>query len=289
MASDRKFSCLAPLPAAGLRRGVPAPGPLEVTASQNGWRVLQRSECVTIAVPGGELAVHPKLAVIFTDLATQWHTRVSRLLWPGCWGHAVRPIKGSQSYSNHSSGTAVDFSAPELPQGVAARILLTAGELSTVAELEARYAPVLEWGGRWSGKSVDSMHWEVAKGVTVEQVDALTARLGGVSADPPAAPPAPAPAPAATPAGWTGPDMIGTGLSLRGDEGCNGRRVALLQSFWRTRYPAYAKHLAADGWWGPQTSAACREFALRSGIRTADGRNVGPQLARKLYLAGFRG
>jgi hypothetical protein len=30
------------------------------------------------------------------------------------------------------------------------------------------------------------------------------------------------------------------------------------------------------------------EFARRSAIRDADGRNVGPRLARKLYIAGFR-
>jgi hypothetical protein len=91
------------------------------------------------------------------------------------------------------------------------------------------------------------------------------------------------------PTGWTGLDLTGAGLALRGEQGHHGPRVAALQRFWRTRYPAYAKALAIDGWWGPATTAVCYQFARRSGIRSADGRNIGPQLARQLYLAGFRG
>jgi hypothetical protein len=104
----------------------------------------------------------------------------------------------------------------------------------------------------------------------------------------PPSPTVPPPSPPA-PTGWVGPDLTGAGLSLRGDQGNNGRRVAALQQFWRTRYSLYAKGLAVDGWWGPATTAACYQFARRSGIRSADGRNIGPQVARQLYLAGFRG
>lgn len=102
------------------------------------------------------------------------------------------------------------------------------------------------------------------------------------------APPTPRPTPPPGP-GWTGPDLRGTGLALRGEQGANGPRVQRLQAFWRTTYPLYAKALEVDGWWGPRTTAVCREFAQRTGIRSADGRNIGEQVARKLYLAGFRG
>lgn len=89
--------------------------------------------------------------------------------------------------------------------------------------------------------------------------------------------------------GWTGPDLRGQGLLLRGEQGANGVRVARLQLFMRLTYPLYAKGLADDGWWGPKTSSVLRQFAQRTGIRSADGLNIGPQVARKLYLAGFRG
>jgi hypothetical protein len=97
--------------------------------------------------------------------------------------------------------------------------------------------------------------------------------------------PAPAPAPATPAAG----DLRGRAFDLRGEQGATGPRVRGLQQFLVRVYPRYARGLAQDGVWGPQTSAVVREFAQRSGIRSADGLNIGPQLARRLYLVGFRG
>jgi hypothetical protein len=94
--------------------------------------------------------------------------------------------------------------------------------------------------------------------------------------------------PVPVPVGWTGPDLTGAGASLRGEKGCNGRRVAALQNGLRGKFPLYAKHLAGDGWWGDQTTGVLREFARRSGIASADGLNIGPQIAAKLVGAGIR-
>lgn len=107
--------------------------------------------------------------------------------------------------------------------------------------------------------------------------------------------PTPAPAPPSPPpagGGWPGPDAIGRGPSFRADDGTagaqsNGPRVAELQSFLRRYAPAYAGHLAVDGWYGPQTGGVVREFAQRSRITAADGRNVGPQIALALWRVGF--
>jgi hypothetical protein len=112
----------------------------------------------------------------------------------------------------------------------------------------------------------------------------------GIFTDTPAAPPAP-PAKRPTPArpsssGWDGPDLRGTGLNLRGEQGNNGPRVRAWQQFLNRAYPAYAD-LEVDGHWGPATSRVNREFAHRSGIRSADGRNIGPQLARAYHRAGL--
>jgi hypothetical protein len=249
-------------------------------ASANGWRVLGRAECATITVPGGTLQVHPKTAPIFADLAARFHAEVEPLVWPGCWGYALRPIKGTDTYSNHSSGTAVDLNAPAHPQGVPAARTFSRAQLAAVRALVARYHGVITWGGEWKAPTVDGMHFEITEGASVAEVDALAASLGG------APPPAPAPAPAA-PAGFTGPDLTGRGTGLRGDVGNNGPRVAALQAFLRDRYPLYAKGLASDGWWGPATTAVIAEFGHRSGIPSADGRNVGPKLAAALYAAGF--
>jgi hypothetical protein len=260
-----------------------------VTASANGWRVITRDECTDVEIPGGEFPIHPEFAWLAQDCAILWHETVEPLVWPGQWGWAPpRPIRGGTVTSNHGSGTAWDLGAPLHPRGVPIARTFTPAQLAAIERLEARYFGVLRWGGRWTGPDVDGMHWEGAPGVTVEAVRSLTASLAG--APPAVTPPAPAPAPApAAPTSWTGPDLRGSGFDLRGLQGNNGPRVAGLQHFWRTRYGLYAKHLATDGWWGDQTTAVCRQFAHRSGIRSADGRNIGPQLARQLYLAGFRG
>jgi hypothetical protein len=275
-----------------------------VAASVNGWRVLTRSECHNVEVPGGVLPIHPELAWLAWDCAWLWHETVEPLdtqPQKDDWGWAApRPIRGGTVTTNHSSGTAWDLNATLHPRGVPIARTFRPEQLEAVANMEARYFGVLRWGGRWTGKDVDGMHWEVAPGVTVEAVRDLTASLQAQE-DAPAptpAPPAPTPAPPPPPApsgpGWTGPDLTGTGLGLRGDHGNNGRRVEALQGWLRRTFPAYRHDLGGqligvDGWWGDQTTAWVRSFALRSNIRTADGRNIGPQIARRLYLSGFRG
>lgn len=141
----------------------------------------------------------------------------------------------------------------------------------------------------YTGPNPHTLHGHVS--VSVDPVRFDDRRPWGVWAPGPQIfpdPPGSSAGPAAGP-GWTGPDLTGSGFGLRGDVGNNGPRVAALQAFWRDRYSLYARHLAVDGWWGPATSEVCRQFAQRSGIRAADGRNIGPQIARKLHLAGFRG
>lgn len=267
-----------------------------MAASVNGWRVLTRKECTDIQVPGGAIPVHPEFAWLFWDLANSWHETVEHLVWPGCWGWAEpRPIRGGTVMTNHASGTAVDLCAPLHPRGVPVKRTFTAAQLEAVSRLEARYFGVLRWGGRWTGDEVDGMHWEGIPGVAVEAVENLTRILrdgGPAPAPPPPPPPAPAPAPPGP--GWSGPDLTGSALALRGDAGANGPRVRALQAWLGRTFPAYRHALggtviAADGWWGDQTCAWLREFGRRSSVPSADGRNIGPQLSRRLYLAGFRG
>jgi hypothetical protein len=148
----------------------------------------------------------------------------------------------------------------------------------------ARYHGVITWGGEWKAPTVDGMHFEITDGASVPR--------STPSPPPSARHPRARAGPRARPCragagGFTGPDLTGRGTGLRGDVGNNGPRVAALQAFLRDRYPLYAKSLAADGWWGPATTAAIAEFGHRSNIPSADGRNIGPKLAAALYAAGF--
>lgn len=262
-----------------------------MTATVNGWRVITRAECRVIDVPGGQVPVHPALAVIFTDVLTQVHQHVEPLVFPGTWGWSEpRPVRGKTggTPTNHASGTAVDASATKHPQGVPVGKTFTPDQLEEIrGVILPRYHGLITWGGDWRGADVDGMHWELTNGATPAQVGALEATLLSM----PVGPPDPAPAPPA-PAGWTGPDLRGSGINLRGEAGNNGPRVQALQSWLLVNFPAYARDgLApegADGWWGPHLTAVLREYAARSGVRGALGDNVGPQIARRLYLSGAR-
>jgi hypothetical protein len=103
----------------------------------------------------------------------------------------------------------------------------------------------------------------------------------------PTAPPPPGPAPRPR---WSGPDLTGTGPGLRGQQGDSGPRVQAWQGWLSATYPAYRHRLgvlAADGDWGPITTAWNREFGQRSGIPSADGTNIGPKLAAAYHRAGL--
>lgn len=253
-----------------------------MTATANGWRVLTRDQCATIDVPGGSLPVHPALAPIFLDLATRYHATVEPLEWPGCWGWADRPIRGSTVRSNHASGTAIDLNAPRHPQGTAALRNYTRPQIAAVGALLQRYHGLIVWGGTWSLPDTDGMHFELADGVSFEEVAALAATL---AQHPSPTPPAPPGRP-----GWAGPDLTGTGPALRGQAGDSGPRVQAWQAWLADNYPAY-RHtcgdLIADGEWGPVTTRWNQEFGHRSAIPSADGANIGPKLAAAYHRAGL--
>lgn len=81
------------------------------------------------------------------------------------------------------------------------------------------------------------------------------------------------------------------GPAFRLDEGDVGPAVHALASWFNRWYPAYSKidldPVPAKQRYGPQTRAVVREFAHRSGIPEADGKNVGPKIAAALAAAGF--
>lgn len=170
-----------------------------------------------------------------------------------------------------------------------ARVLAHAGKLPQLAYIifAGRItAPDFSHWREYDGENphVTHSHWEV--GHEPERADDARPWNVWTAPRPATARPAPTTPRNAPPAPTTDRrDLRGSGLDLRGEEGARGPRVAALQGWLSRTFPAYARGLAADGVWGPRTSAVVREFARRCGI-TADGRNIGPQLARR--LAGYR-
>lgn len=132
--------------------------------SQNGWPIVPRSAVDeaplirNIKVPNGVLK--GDVAIIFRWLAGEYDRRVEPLKAGTCWGWFVKVIEGSTVASNHGSGTAVDFNAPQNPMGSGTtKKSMTAAQIATCHAIERESDNVLRWGGDFSRN--DPMHWEI--------------------------------------------------------------------------------------------------------------------------------
>lgn len=130
--------------------------------SQNGWPVVDQSAVVERVIGGARIVngwLKGDVDVIFTDLAVWLDRDIEASITPGCWGHHVKKIEGSSSYSNHSSGTAFDYNAPNHPMG--SRNTYPAAKRDKIrARLKGRYAGVIRWGGDYTNRP-DDMHFEI--------------------------------------------------------------------------------------------------------------------------------
>lgn len=132
--------------------------------SQNDWPVVQQSAVVERTIGGAPIVngwLRGDVDVVFTDLATWLDREVERSITPGCWGHNIRKIEDSDDYSNHSSGTAFDYNAPNHPMGK--RNTYSAANRAKIRERLKRYDGVVRWGGDYSGRP-DDMHFEINAG-----------------------------------------------------------------------------------------------------------------------------
>lgn len=104
----------------------------------------------------------------------------------------------------------------------------------------------------------------------------------------PPAPPVPAPPASKLPTSL----LPAPGLVVpewRANRGDRSVHVENLQRWGNGRYPLYCAIPDPDPTYGPLTVEFVRQFAHRSGIVEADGRNIGPRIAAALAVAGFRG
>jgi hypothetical protein len=131
--------------------------------SQNGWPVIDRDDLAPLVVRGVSVApgVRRSLLPLFADLAE----RLADIEPPAegwCWGWAFRPIRGQTSgFSNHASGTAIDWNAPKHPRGDTRHAGWSAGQVTAIHRLLTRYDGVVRWGGDYRLPPFDAMHFEV--------------------------------------------------------------------------------------------------------------------------------
>jgi hypothetical protein len=149
-----------------------------MATSLNGWPVLVAGDrrLKTITVPGTHvrLTVRDVCAPVFSALAADYN----RLIEPLALGdhddagYAYRQARAADGWSNHSSATAIDLNwTGHGAQRLANRRWWQLTKPRTgVAVLQKRY-PILTWGGTWSPKNWDPMHWEIKRGVTPKMVE----------------------------------------------------------------------------------------------------------------------
>lgn len=131
--------------------------------SQNGWDIVGVGQLDKSPISGTNIIPVP--GVLRGDVATilhwvgeQFNKRVETLYNPGCWGwNASTPIPGTSIYSNHSSGTAVDFNAPSFPWKTRT---MTPAQRQACRDIVAQTGGVVVWGGDFP-TFVDEMHFEI--------------------------------------------------------------------------------------------------------------------------------
>ena len=212
-----------------------------MSTSENGWAASPDRAAIEIcalsvndaAFPGGVRG--GDVAKLLGHVARQFHDRVEPLDARGCWGYYYRPIRGSQIISNHASGTALDFNAPQHPQGK--RGTFSAEQVAEIRKILDETGGAVVWGGDWDDNSVDEMHFEIGgDAATVARAASAVKTSAGSSSTP------------------QRPTL---------HQGSRGQDVSYLQDLLNRMFPAYS-HLAVDGIYGPATAAVVREFQQRS-------------------------
>lgn len=124
--------------------------------------------------PGG---VHRRVHPIMASLVAEYFDRVAGPNPPYAWGHAYRKISGSDSWSNHAWGLAVDIRNDLFPQFTDN---MTAAQKRDSRDIAARHG--CRWGGDYSAGNLDQMHFEYMG--TPGEADDLARRLESQESEP---------------------------------------------------------------------------------------------------------
>jgi D-alanyl-D-alanine carboxypeptidase len=160
-----------------------------VVNSQNGWPANRRDLVSSRVVPGSAVKLTVRngpagdllleVASLFDQLVQDIDGGVA-----DDWGYAERPIRGSETISNHASGTAVDLNATRWALGSNPSVNLNPAQIDTVHRIVAATGGVVRWGGDYTGRK-DPMHFEINDGRSeadcARALDQLRAAFGSSS------------------------------------------------------------------------------------------------------------
>jgi D-alanyl-D-alanine carboxypeptidase len=156
-----------------------------MTTSQNGWPASESKSAIGIeaftpngvsfpnGVKGGDVAT------VLGWVAHQFHNTVEQLHAGWCWGYYYKQIQGSSTLSNHASGTAIDFNAPNHPMGRSGTFNRT--QVEAIRRILNTCEGTVRWGGDYSSRK-DEMHFEIVGNAA--SVKRVAAKLRGTQAAP---------------------------------------------------------------------------------------------------------
>jgi len=169
--------------------------------SINGWPVIKSASSKKLkrapipGCPNRSLTCQVDVLPLFLALAADYHRTIAPLdqgQWDE-WSYNYRPARGSSSWSNHASGTAIDLnSAAEGALGTASASWWRSARRNIRAWRIRRRYEIVNWGGwaeyaddphtpereGWEAAWSDPMHWELKAGTTVADVQRIIAKLG---------------------------------------------------------------------------------------------------------------
>jgi hypothetical protein len=132
---------------------------IKISQSQNGYSVVSLDDCRLYRAGGIAIPLRDDACgFVLAEFARRFHKRVERLGPTETFGYSYREIAGTDVFSNHASGTALDLNSAQHPQGK--RNTFTTTELANLRALLDEFDDVLRWGGDYNS-TVDEMHVEV--------------------------------------------------------------------------------------------------------------------------------
>ncbi|AXC33281.1 lysin A [Mycobacterium phage Bluefalcon] len=225
--------------------------------SENGWRMCNRDECVTVSGPYMNTAPLRRgpAEKLLGEFVRRYHQVCAPVVSP-VWGWSETNDVGN---SNHLSGTAVDVNAPQWPWGLRK---MPADLVARINVLLDQFEGAIYWGRNWNRP--DEMHFQLNWREGDAKYDRIIAKFSGGSV--PVTPHVP------------NLPTDDSELLMRGS--ANVEQTRILQAGLKKVFPAYAGHLEVDGDYGPETEKAVRRFQSGSGL-VADG-IVGPATRAEL-------
>lgn len=139
----------------------------------NGWPVIHSrasKNLKTGTIPGTKikLTCQKDALPVLLAVAAEFNERVSRLAVNNAagqdeGGYTYRRIGGTQKWSTHAAGAAIDLDWRKFPMF---KDRMTAKQKVACRSIVRDFSPVIAWGGDFGNGRVDQMHFEIRRGIT---------------------------------------------------------------------------------------------------------------------------